>query len=290
MKKLVLCICIFCPTVLLAQPGTEVWLVDLVDNYGNISLENPVNVSQNPGYDNQPFFLPNSEGVLYSSQTEDGSIDVRWYNLETKANEYLTHSAGGKFSPTVMPDGKHFSSIHLEEDGTQLLKQYPIQGDYGPEVIIPDVVIGYHCWVNDTTLIAFVLGEPVTLQRCVTTTGTCEVLDEKIGRGLRISPLNGALTYISKKDSVWTVNMMNPLEGSGRSIGLSMNGTEDFDWRGNGSLFKTEDTFLYRWRPGEDPTWEQVADLRELGIEGALSRIAISPDGAKIALVAAEVE
>ncbi|HAA15146.1 MAG TPA: hypothetical protein DCE41_27005 [Cytophagales bacterium] len=272
----------------LAQPGSEVWMLDLVDDYGKVRLENPVNISHNTGYDNQPHFLPNSDGLLYASQVDGGAIDIRRYDFATGETDNLTNSAGGKFSPTVMPDGAHFSSIHLEDDGTQLLKKFPLNGSYGPEVIIPDVVIGYHCWVNDTTLMAFVLGEPVTLQRCYTTTGTCEILDEQIGRGLKIFPLNGALTYVSKKDSIWTVNLMDPLGEEGRSIGLTMNGTEDFDWRGNGSLFKTEGNLIFRWRPGEDPTWEQIADLRDLGIDGALTRITISPDGTKVAVVAAE--
>jgi len=83
MKRLALCLGMLSPMAALAQPGSDVWLLDLVDDYGNIRLENPVNISHNTGYDNQPYFLPNGGGILFASQIDGGQVDILRYDLET---------------------------------------------------------------------------------------------------------------------------------------------------------------------------------------------------------------
>ena len=273
-----------------AQPGSEVWLLSINDDYGTFTLSDPKNISQNPGYDNQPSFLPDGSGLLYTSQQASGQTDIIRYELATGQKTQLTATAvGSEYSPTPMPDGKHFSTIRLDTNGLQLLYRYPLTPGGEPEVIIPEAVIGYHTWVNDTLLMAFVLGDPVTLQRCVTSTGQCTVADESIGRSLHVVPLNGAVSYVSKADTAnWTMALINPLEGEGRPLNLPMDGTEDTAWRGNGSLFRTGGHLLYRWRPGADESWQVVADLTKLGITGTLTRLAFHPDGTHLALVASE--
>ena len=273
----------------LSQANHEIWLLQVHENLGELSLSDPQNISQHPGYyDNQPSFLPDGSGLLYSSQQADGQMDVIRYDLATGSRQQITKTPGSEFSPTVTPDGQHFSTIILEQDGTQLLQQYPLAGGQ-PEVLIPEVVIGYHCWANDTLLLAFVLGESFTLQRCVTTTGECSVVDEHIGRGMGMIPTFGLMSYVSKKDSAnWTVSTVNPISGRVSSPGVSMSGTEDIAWRSNGALYRTQGTQLYRWRPSIEPGFEPVADLADLGIRGNLTRLAFSPDGSKLVVVAEE--
>lgn len=275
---------------LAAQPAQDIWLLTLEDVQDQVKLHSPINISNNPGYDNQPGFFPDGTSILYSSIQKDGQMDVMRYDLASGAKTRLTYTDGSEFSPTVTPDGAYFSTIILEKDGTQLLQKYPLAGGEA-QVIIPETVIGYHCWANDSIILAFVLGDPHTLQRCNVNTGTCTVADENIGRSLHQVPFNNAISYISKKDSAnWQVKVIDPLEGEGRTMGPALNGTEDITWRGNGSLFKTEGTRVYRWRPGADADWVEVADLSIMGISGNLTRIAISPLGTHVAVVAAEPE
>ena len=54
----------FSVTVLYAQNSTEVYLLDLSEKAGKLALSNPRNVSNKPGYDNQPFFHP-TRALLY---------------------------------------------------------------------------------------------------------------------------------------------------------------------------------------------------------------------------------
>ena len=67
----------------LAQaPETEVYLFDLEIRDNTITISNPRNISQNPGYDNQPNFLHDGSGFLYSSVSNEQS-DITHYEIAT---------------------------------------------------------------------------------------------------------------------------------------------------------------------------------------------------------------
>jgi hypothetical protein len=57
----------------------------------------------------------------------------------------------------------------------------------------------------------------------------------------------------------------------------------DYAWTPDGSILMSDGKRMMRWKPGTE--WTTVADLSALGLEG-VSRIAISPDGKWIAMVA----
>ena len=51
-------------------PDTDIFLVDTRQDGDLIILGDPVNVTDRPGYDNQPSFLPDGSGFLYSAITD----------------------------------------------------------------------------------------------------------------------------------------------------------------------------------------------------------------------------
>ena len=63
-----------------AQEATEIYLFDLIQNDSIFNIENPINISENVGYDNQPSFLLDGSGILFSS-TRNGQTDIVLYNL-----------------------------------------------------------------------------------------------------------------------------------------------------------------------------------------------------------------
>jgi len=94
---------IFVITASLAQPATEVYLFDIIADGDTYKLLTPENASNNPGYDNQPYFLPDGSGLLFSSADSSGQTDVILYDIKTKSRRKLTASEGSEYSPTVMP-------------------------------------------------------------------------------------------------------------------------------------------------------------------------------------------
>ncbi|MEM7186438.1 MAG: steroid delta-isomerase, partial [Bacteroidota bacterium] len=83
----------------LAQPATEVYLMDLTVSEEKISVGNFENISQNPGYDNQPSF--DGENRLLYASTRDGQTDILQYNLEDRSKKWFNKTtSGGEYSPT----------------------------------------------------------------------------------------------------------------------------------------------------------------------------------------------
>ena len=57
-------------------PNTDVFLASLSNVAGALTVGQPANVTNSPGYDNQPSFTPDSRAILYTSTREDGQSDI----------------------------------------------------------------------------------------------------------------------------------------------------------------------------------------------------------------------
>lgn len=62
-------------------PATDIYLADLRVARGRVTVDAPVNVTARPGYDNQPFFLPDGRAFLYTSVREDSQADIYRYDI-----------------------------------------------------------------------------------------------------------------------------------------------------------------------------------------------------------------
>ena len=285
MKKCIaFVITLFClASALQAQNNTEVYLFDLKKEGETYTISKPVNISDSPGYDNQPHFLPDGSAVLFSS-TRKGQTDVLRYDLSDGSKTWLTNSEGSEYSPTVMPDGEHFSTIILEEDGTQQLWKYPLEGG-DAEVLISDIVIGYHAWYDTNTLYSFVLGEPATLQKSNLDTGKHTVITENPGRSLHKIPDSGHISLVDKSDSTqWIIKSINPETGNITSLAETLSESEDMAWSPSGYIFMGKGPYLYINNPEANSTWTEIANFGVWDLTG-ITRLAIGHDGDKIAVV-----
>jgi Tol biopolymer transport system component len=59
----------------------------------------------------------------------------------------------------------------------------------------------------------------------------------------------------------------------------------DYAWTPDGALLAFVGSKLHRLRPGLDTEWVEIADLAPFGVRSA-TRLAVSPDGARLAFVA----
>lgn len=247
---------------------------------------NPVNVSAAPGYDNQPSFTPDGKSLLFVG-TLEGQTEVYRFDLDTGKKSRLTNTAGSEYSPIVMPDGEHFSTIILEKNGHQRLWKYPLTGGE-PQEVVPDLVIGYHAWFDAERLYSFVLGDTVSFQESDLATGTNRVISTQIGRSLHKIPGKGQISFIDKRrPDKWLIVAYNPGTGRIEPIATTLVGVEDMAWGPDGVLWAGKGSILYKLNPARDQRWQKVADLSSHGLKG-ISRLALSPDGKKIALVVEE--
>lgn len=270
------------------MPGTDVFLVEVGARDGVPAFGAPVNLTRRPGYDNQPSFTPDGSALLYTAGMEDGQTDVHRYDLAGGAATRLTRTPESEYSPTVVPEGGGFSVVRVEADSTQRLWRFDLDGG-SPRLVLESVrPVGYHAWAGPHTLALFVLGSPPTLQLADTRTGRAEVVESGIGRSLHRVPGREAVSFVHKLSpgEWWITELELPTRRTTRLV-RTLPGVEDYAWTPDGALLMARGSRLYRWRPGGGPGWEVVADFSGAGVEG-ITRLAVSPRGDRLALVAAD--
>ena len=265
------------------QPNTEIFLFDLNSDNGKFELSNMKNVSNNDGYDNQPSFLDNNT-ILYAG-TRNGQTDIVKYNINYDSKIFINHTDGGEYSPLKIPNQNAVSAIRLDPDGKQFLYKYNLKNGES-EVLIDDVIIGYHVWFNDNTIVSSVLEDGgLSLYTNNAKENKSYVQQKKIGRSLHNIPNSELVSYISKEDTnVWEIKSLNPITGVTKSIAATIDKAEDMCWLPNGTIIMGKDNKIYTYTPNKSVDWREVASLKNNTIKN-ISRLAISPDGRKIAIV-----
>lgn len=262
----------------IAQPDTEVYLMDLLRSGNDFTINNVINVSANPGYDNQPSFWPDGESLIYS-RTMNGQTEIARYFLNNDKTELITRTLqGSEYSPTPTPNGR-ISSIRLDTTGLQLLYSYNLKGQ--SKVLVDDLVIGYHAWITKQDMVAFVLGDTPTMQIINTKDGKAQVVAKNIGRSLHKIPGSDRFSYVDKSAKPWMIKSMNPKSLEFQALIATLEESEDYCWTPNGFIIMGSGSKLYIWKRSGD--WVEIGDLISEGIS-KITRVTVSPDGEKMAV------
>ena len=266
---------------------TDVLIADLAFSpQGTPSIGTPTNLTQRPDYDNQPQFVPDGSGFWYTiNDPQNDQADIWRYDFATAGVTRVTMSSPeSEYSATPLPDGSGISVIRVEADSTQRLWRFDLDGANGA-VILPNVEpVGYHAWVDESTLVLFVLGDPATLQRADIQTGLTEVITRNIGRSIQRIPGSDDVSYAQvHEDGTATIMRLPSERTSPEPIAEAVSGGDFHAWAPNGSLLMASGSVVYAWSLSLDE-WMPIADFSDLNI--SISRLAISPDGTQIAMVA----
>lgn len=266
---------------------TDVLLAELSWNGSAPSIGRPTNLTQRVDYDNQPHFVPDGSGLWYTANDpQNGQADIWRYDFESQMVARVTASAPeSEYSATPLPDGSGISVIRVEADSLQRLWRFDADGSNGAP-ILPDLApVGYHKWADEYTLVMFVLGQPATLQQGDIRTGRAEVITEDIGRSIQKIPGSSAISFVQRNEDGSTTVMRLVGDGSAPTpIIDAIDGGDFHAWAPNGTLFMASGSTVYARADREGAGWEAVADFSDLHI--SISRLAVSPDGAQIAMVA----
>jgi hypothetical protein len=238
------------------------------------------NITNRKGYDNQPFWDGNSR-LLYTSQ-EPGQTDIYEINFGTSSVVRLTETPESEYSPAPTPEPMTFSVVRVERDSTQRLWRFP-KDRSAPSLVLRDIKpVGYYAWLDTATLALFVLGSPATLQIADIRTGVGRVVTSNIGR---------RASYLHRVADKWVLETVDPIPRADGSFDIdtlaTMPDSADFIvWKSPTEAFTAAGSRLLRLRLPQR-TWTLVEDLGAKGIR-RISRLALSPDGSRLALVADE--
>lgn len=269
-------------------PATEVFYATVSSERG---IESIVNISNNPGYDNQPSFLPDGSAILFSSNRDGKQTDIYRYDIATKALTQLTKTPEAEYSPTVTPDRTTFSVIRVEADGTQRLWRFDLDGS-NPRLVLENVKpVGYHVWLDATRLALFILGSgggsPATLQMADTTTGKAEAVATGIGRTLALRQKTGALTFMTT-GGARMLHEFDPKTGRTQPLTSPLEGSQDAVWLPSGVLLMARGTMISGWTAARKE-WFPIMDVATLPAGSPaiqnITRMAARPDGFALAIV-----
>ncbi|MEO7084806.1 MAG: hypothetical protein ABI442_10710 [Gemmatimonadaceae bacterium] len=274
-------------------PSTDVYLAPIsLDNYGALVIGTPVNITNRPGYDNQPSFTPDNRAILYTSTRDDGQSDIYRYDIATKKITRVTKTAESEYSAQAMPDGKRFSVIRVERDSTQRLWSFAMNGS-DPRLVIKNLKpVGYHAWIDAENLATFVLGSPNALVHTNLKTGKSDTLARNIGRSLSperlpaksAAPKDRAFTFTHRVDSVSMLAMIRLPDRKPEELVAMPRGAQDYAWVSDSLVVTSLDTKLLSWHRGAKG-WTEAADFVAAGLT-KVSRLAVSRDGKWLAIVA----
>jgi hypothetical protein len=264
-------------------PDTDVYLSKISLSEGRLEFGAPTNLTKRKGYDNQPVFFPNNE--LFYTSIRDDQADTYAINLQTGAERRVINTPESEYSPTLTPDQKFISVVRVEPDKTQRLWKFSLDGG-SPTLVLKEVKpVGYHLWLDENTLLLYILGEPATLQRADVRSGKAEKIADNNGRSLKKIPGTNAASFVRKneKDEWWIyrVDLAGKIEPIVKALPTE---EHDFTWTPSGTILSADGSKLYGYTAGKDSDWQFLADLKVEGI----TRLAVSPDGKILALVALE--
>lgn len=267
-------------------PGTDIWVADLTIRAGRAAIRAPVNVTARPGYDNQPAFLPDGSGVLYTRIGADGQADIWRYDFATHSVRAVTTTPESEYSPTFMPRAAGISVVRVERDSTQRLWRLEADGGHPTLLLEKLKPVGYHAWAADRVLAVFVLGNPNALVLARLGTDRADTVARNVGRALQPIPGRRAVSFVQLVDSTesWLMELSAD-SGTVRRLVRLPPGAEFHVWAPGGLALVSDGTRLYQWDSHGTAPWQPVADLGALGLKG-VTRLALSPSGDRLALVA----
>lgn len=274
------------PNVAAAQGGTDVWVAPLREAGRTITVGQPRNLTNRPGYDNQPAFSARGDIVYFTAVHDDGPSDIWRVPASGGVAQRFTDTPQSEYSATLTPDGLHLSVIRVElPDSTQRLWKFPLDGT-APSLVLGALrPVGYHVWAGEHTLGTFVLGQPNALVIADARTQRADTVARNIGRALVRVPGRDAFTFVqmgaARGDTAW-LSEVDVRTRAVRRVAPLPRGSEYHVWTPGGRLVIASGSRLLLWTDGR---WDVTGDFSHAGVRG-ISRLALSPAGDQLAFVA----
>lgn len=281
---------LFVVSCFFAQEATEIYLFDLKKWEESYVLKNPINISNNEGYDGQPSFTEDGSSILFTSM-RDGQTDISRYDIAMGSRTWVTNTSVNEYSPApYFGKKKYFTCVRSGKDGHFLYKYS--YGNKEPEILIPNLNVGYYVWFNKNIVITYVLGDIESIQVSNFKYKIKYPIAENIGRSLNKIPNHSSaskdkISFISKSYGNPEIYEIDPLNSESNYLIDPIEGSEDLTWTIDGAILMAKENVIYKFHPGTDSTWNAISIESDFPFK-SITRLTVSPDGNRIAIVADE--
>jgi len=285
MKHFFVSILLLSFSTLFSQNNPEVYLIDINPTQNGIEITDFRNISNDSGYDSQPFFS-DTNTLLFAGNNE-GQTDIAVYNTLTQKKTWLNNpTSGGEYSPQIIPDTKDVAAVRLDTNGLQRLYAYNLTSKNSAE-LIADLQVAYYTFSNNHTIVASVLsGDNLDLVIADFQKKTIDTILEKSGRSIHKLKNKEAVSYTAiNEEGNYDVFQLDLKSNESYFICQLPIGIQDHAWLDESRLILGSFNKLFIYDTFGNQKWNLVADLSEFKITN-ITRIAVSTDGKKLALVA----
>lgn len=278
-------------------PDTDIFVGRIASPDGQPIIGSLENLTNSPGYDNQPSFSAGRRAFYYVAAGKNGKTDIRLYDLERRKSRTVFKSKDrSEYSPKEAPGGGiSYIQENPEGDVTRVHRR-SLNGKDEGAAVAEFAPLGYYAWLDGGEALAvYYRSEPGSLYRVELASGEKKLLHDNIGRAMASDKTGANLwfTEIAGDAETPTFQLMH-YDSANRAIDPLFalpEGAQDFAllFDENGGAFvvlAASGKKLYS-RPLHEPKkdWVEIANLAEHGAVNA-TRVAVSDDKSVIAIVA----
>lgn len=297
MRNIIVCFVLLASAATLSAQinDSEVWVGSLNLASGRLVVSNLVNISNHPGYDNQPAFYPDGSRLVFTSQIAE--LDETGHAVQAVIHDFAsgrsTPVIGALgFSPTPAADGK---TLMMLREGHVILRD-----GAGKETAMTETTdAGYYTRFDERTWVLFMNDKQ---RRIVIYDAKMKTLDTmalgSITAPFRV-PGKRAVTFVAtepfpvpegeaaksappRKLVLRQLDLTNRKVTTLATIPFATSGSHV--WTSRDTLLIASGHTIYEWSPAHPDDWRKAAEFDDPELQG-LTRIALSPRGDRIALV-----
>ncbi len=271
---------LLCVSFTAQVPDTDIWLFDLSTKKDkSVVPENPRNISNRKGYDNQPSFSADGKQIYYASM-QGTQTDIYCYDIRKKKQTPVSKSSESEYSPVLWPGGPYLSAVVVEKDSAQKIHLVDPQTG-ATHKVLPYDSVGYCSFLNADTLVIYKLTQPHSLRVIYGDEKEHWICDSPA----RSFPATSRHAFVyGIKDSTSTTFFRYDLFLH-KAIELTQLNSvcEDFTYHETYGLVRAEGAQLYRYNEVKKQ-WSVLFDLRFSGIK-KISRFRFSPENKRLVVV-----
>ena len=121
-----------------------------------------------------------------------------------------------------------------------------------PEVLIPNLKVGYYVWFNKNIVITYVLGDIESLQVSNFKHKIKYPIEQNIGRSINKIPNpysigRDKISYVSKSHENPEIYEIDPLSSESTYLIDVIEGSEDMTWTINGAILMAKEDVIYKF-------------------------------------------
>lgn len=268
-------------------PDSEVHLFNLAYKDGQYQLTNGINLSNNQGYDNQPYFTPDNKSVLFVSMRDGKQTDVFEYHLKKQKMSQLTQTEHSEYSPKAVGQTGNVSFVSEGGNPYQSVWQLDRQSGKQSWLLNSKEPVGYYQLNDETGDVLFWSRYGWSVQYLnIKRNESRFISGNAIPSSPQQIPGSRKFSFVHRQTNseVW-IKAFDPKDFSITPIAPIYDSNYDYAWAPNGDILRISDNQLYIWPVNNKSyRWKKGQSLKKY-FKGKAARMSVSQNGKYIALV-----